>query len=220
MCLKFASHLSCISWCSAMRRRAEKRAKRRSAAKYRRWAFIFAPGSAAYLQRKIKCLRRILGRRFLSHLRLEDVSETRVDVLWPRAVGLKRVLRVVRLANAKDHNFTLQGEPQGIEDDCEEQKGSREKKNNTKSKDSAETHDKKNCKGKKEKKRTPKKRKKKKKSTCVPAQKSSKCTPAKKKSTKEQPRNTLENYFIRRDQKREPSPSSESSSASESSTAS
>ena len=204
-----------------MRRRAEKRAKRRSAAKYRRWAFIFAPGSAAYLQRKIKCLRRILGRRFLSHLRLEDVSETRVDVLWPRAVGLKRVLRVVRLANAKDHNFTLQGEPQGIEDDCEEQKGSREKKNNTKSKDSAETHDKKNCKGKKEKKRTPKKRrKKKKKSTCVPAKKTSKCTPAKKKSTKEQPRNTLENYFIRREKKREPSPSSESSSASESSTAS
>ena len=167
-----------------MGRRIFGRAKqRRPGTKYRRWAFLFTPGEARYLQRKKRCLRRVLDLE-AQHLLAEDVHDTRVDVVWPKAVQQEFAVRIAWLARYRDHNFALRGKPLGVKDDGKEQKGSREKtlktqkkrkKKATKGKDGTERHDKKDRKGKKDKK----------------------------KST-----HTLDNYFMRRSEKREPSPSS------------
>ena len=194
-------------------------------AKCRRWAFYFDSGNCETLQRKKACLRQVL--KSMPALRMEDVSDTRVDVVWRKAVWRKSAAHIARLATERNStNFCLRGLPIGIKDDGKDEKDSREKKDKE-DKASNAKKDKTAKKDEKDKKSTPKKRKqeKKKTSNCVPVKKDKKDTLEKrrgktsngapdKKDEKDAPKkakkdtntvtckteqccNTLDTYFIR-----------------------
>ena len=194
-------------------------------AKCRRWAFYFDSGNCETLQRKKACLRQVL--KSMPALRMEDVSDTRVDVVWRKAVWRKSAAHIARLATERNSTFfCLRGLPIGIKDDGKDEKDSREKKDKE-DKASNAKKDKTAKKDEKDKKSTPKKRKQKKKkktSNCVLAKKDKKDTLEKrrrktsngapdKKDEKDAPKkakkdtntvmceeqccNTLDTYFIR-----------------------
>ena len=193
-------------------------------AKCRRWAFYFDSGNCETLQRKKACLRQVL--KSMPALRMEDVSDTRVDVVWRKAVWRKSAAHIARLATERNSTiFCLRGLPIGIKDDGKDEKDSREKKDKE-DKASNAKKDKTAKKDEKDKKSTPKKRKQKKKKTsnCVLAKKDKKDTLEKrrrktsngapdKKDEKDAPKkakkdtntvmckeqccNTLDTYFIR-----------------------
>ena len=175
-------------------------------AKYRRWAFCFkANRSAEYAQRKKGILKKVVNG--MPPLRMEDVSETRVDMVWPRGVGFKSAERIAQMAKVLNAEFSLRRPPKGIKDKKDDEK--------EKEKEDKDSIAKKDEKDEKDEKNTPKKRKKKKKtSKCTPekrktskgapAEKDEKDSPKKAKqdtnivmSTQKQCCNTLDHYFIR-----------------------
>ena len=187
-----------------VRPRAGDFAVERPGAKHRRWAFRFKPGVSGTLQRKKACLRQVM--KGMPALRMEDVSDTRVDVVWPTAVGIWNALRIACKAAERDDHFVILGMPVGIKwpvnADGKEKKDSREKKDK-KDKDSKEKKDKKNKQDEKHTKRTRKKRKK----------ESSKGAPAKK-DKKDTHKKRKKKSKKKRQWDSEPSPRSESSSGS------
>ena len=136
---------------------------------------------------------------------MEEVSETRVDMVWPLAVGFKIAERIAQMAKVINVEFSLRRAPTGIKD----------KKDDEKEKEDKDSIAKKDEKDEKDEKNTPKKRgKKKKTSKCTPEKrKTSKGAPAEKvekdspkkakqdtnivMSTQKQCCNTLDHYFIR-----------------------
>ena len=93
-------------------------------AKYRRWAFSFKVGNA---QRKKGALRQVV--KDMPKARIQDVADTRVDVVWDQPVLLASALRIARSATGRDPiHFRLLGLPKGVKDDGKEKEDSREKK--------------------------------------------------------------------------------------------
>ena len=93
--------------------------------KFKRWAFnlkvnkpFYATGkSLGHLQRKRECIREVLedGR---AKLRVVFVNPMRVDVVWPRPVGLQSAVRIAHLATKRDPRVAplLSREPEGLVD--------------------------------------------------------------------------------------------------------
>ena len=97
-------------------------------AKYRRWAFYLKAGR--YLLRKKELIGlAVRGRGVHRSLRMEEVSDTRVDVVWAQPVLLASALRIACAAKWRDpSHFSLQGLPKGVKDDGKEKDDSREKR--------------------------------------------------------------------------------------------
>ena len=114
-------------------------------------------------------------------LRVEHVSPTRVDVVWPRPVGPQSAVRLKRLTSERysGRPCLLIREPEGVKDDGKEEMDGREKKDKNdklkldkKDKDSTEKKDKEDKRDEKGEKSTPekKKRRTRKRSKCAPSQ--------------------------------------------------
>ena len=79
--------------------------------KYERWALYLPSGPR--LQRWKRCLRETVEAGY-AKVQMEEVSGTRVDLVWPHAVTWASAMRLTRLANQKDSSFHILGEPHGI----------------------------------------------------------------------------------------------------------
>ena len=80
--------------------REEKRSK------YERWALYLPSGPR--LQRWKRCLRETVEAGY-AKVQMEEVSGTRVDLVWPQAVTWDSAMRVMRLATKKDSSFHILG---------------------------------------------------------------------------------------------------------------
>ena len=85
--------------------REEKRSK------YERWALYLPSGPR--LKRWKRCLRETVEAGY-AKVQMEEVSGTRVDLVWPHAVTWDSARRVMRLATKKDSSFHILGEPRPI----------------------------------------------------------------------------------------------------------
>ena len=79
--------------------------------KYERWALYLPSGPR--LQRWKRCLRETVEAGY-AKVQMEEVSGTRVDLVWPHAVTCASAMRLTRSANQKDSSFHILGEPHGI----------------------------------------------------------------------------------------------------------
>ena len=86
------------------------------AKRYNRWAFHFPSGPSR--PKWIRCLREVVkaGR---AELQIEEVSASRIDVIWPHYVTWQSAWRLKQLAADKDTTFRILGEPKGIAGDTE-----------------------------------------------------------------------------------------------------
>ena len=140
--------------------------------KFRRWAFYLKINStlgAMDLTTKRECIREVLedGR---AKLRVVFVNPMRVDVVWPRPVGLQSAVRIAHLATERDPRVAplLSRQPEGI---VNVRRGIKDNQETTCKIDEEEEKENKKSKGKdaekdkKDKQSIPKKRRKKT-STC------------------------------------------------------
>ena len=79
--------------------------------KYERWALYLPSGPR--LQRWKRCLRETVEAGY-AKVQMEEVSGTRVDLVWPHAVTVCSAMRLTCIANQKDSSFHILGEPHGI----------------------------------------------------------------------------------------------------------
>ena len=79
--------------------------------RFERWAIYFPAGRRTGSNKK--CLGNVVaaGR---AKVQMEDVSDVRVDLVWPRAVTFDSAWRLCMQASQRDSNFEVLGEPQGI----------------------------------------------------------------------------------------------------------
>ena len=112
---------------------------------------------------------------------MKRVSPKRLDVVWPRPVGLQSAVRLARLTTERYNYLSplLTRPPEGIKGDGKKKRDGREKKDkkdklklDKKDKDSTEKKDKEDKRDEKDEKSTPekKKRRTRKRSKCVPSQ--------------------------------------------------
>ena len=74
--------------------------------KYKRWALYLPSGPR--LQRGKRCLQETVEAGY-AKVQMEEVSGTRVDLVWPHAVTWESARRVARLAAEKDSSFHILG---------------------------------------------------------------------------------------------------------------
>ena len=77
--------------------------------RFERWAIYFPRRTRSCK----KCLGKVVaaGR---AKVQMEDVSDVRVDLVWPRAVTFDSAWRLCMQASQRDSNFEVLGQPQGI----------------------------------------------------------------------------------------------------------
>ena len=79
--------------------------------RFERWAIYFPAG------RRTRSCKKCLGKVVAAgkaKVQMEDVSDARVDLVWPRAVTFDSAWRLCMQASQKDSNFEVLGQPQGI----------------------------------------------------------------------------------------------------------
>ena len=86
------------------------------AKKYVRWAFYFAAGPR---QQKGRDVLKAVAEAGKVQLQVVEVSASRMDVTWPKAVTWNSAWRLSKLAAERDPDFCIIGDPHGILDEDE-----------------------------------------------------------------------------------------------------